>query len=1023
MRTAIRRVCHIGRATISRRVARHALALFLAASCFSHSANADVLDPNAFASLGALTVPSGTITINTETLTISGAVSFSGVVHTQPDAREIAVFDFSSINISSGVTINTIGTRPLALLSRGDAAINSGITAVGGYLGPTLTSTASNLYQTEDGKGPGGGTQSTLMLVGGGAFGGSGGAEVTTQGGRGRTYGDLFDQLQGGSTGGVATGAGSTGFAFGGTPGGAIEIVAVGNLSLASVFADAINSSVSSNGQAAAGGASGGGILLSANSISVTGGLFAEGGAGAIVGSFAPTTTRIAGGGGGGQIAMEGLTSHTLGSNTGFPTLNVHGGNAGLGSTIGIGSGSVYAPAAAGIITVAANTTIVPTGFAVTLDDTPITSIAGSTTQTLATFRSLIKKDLTINSGGSVMLGKDNPLYRTSSGVNVTTLSVDGMFNMNGYDQTLATLTSTSNTGTIAIPIDSTLTLIGTSSSTYNGALTGSGKVVIAPGKTQVFGNSLSGFTGSVEVNSGAVNGVATFNTTTFGTALYKLLGNGIAQFNGTGSIQLRDAIEFNGQIVVGTGSQLQLDSSTAGNVEVNGTLSLSNNVSIPSLSTSAAGTVALSANTLTVGSGNFVGIISGIGGSLVKNSGSTLTLGGNLSNTGATQINGGTLVLFSAVSSGGPVTIAGGATLEANSSIPRAISLNSSTSTLNVGFTGLTLGDAASFTGFQSAGTLTVGANTVTLASKGFSNLGVLTSLAGGTINAANGVSLGIGSNLSGNGTVSGKVAAGFGSTIEASGGNLALGNSSSLVGFASDGEIYTGTNTLTLNDSNQAVLGSYTQVGSGGTSGTLAATNGLIIDIGHNLEGQGLISSTNTLAKAVIMNGYTKGTGTGLNFNGYVKGIGIFDGTVMFSGTIAPGLSPASTTFNNIALGDTGTLEMELGGRQLGGQYDHLNILGTGTLDGTLSVLLIDGFQPALGDTFNLLDGNTTGSFDTLSLPTLGSGLAWNTSQLYSTGSLSVTAIPEPGMLALVGCGLMGVTLLRRKRRATQT
>ena len=278
-------------------------------------------------------------------------------------------------------------------------------------------------------------------------------------------------------------------------------------------------------------------------------------------------------------------------------------------------------------------------------------------------------------------------------------------------------------------------------------------------------------------------------------------------------------------------------------------------------------------------------------------------------------------------------MTIAGGATLQANTSIPRAISLNSSTSNLVVGNSGLTLGDATSFTGFQSAGTLTVGANTVTLASKGFSNLGVLTSLAGGTINAANGVSLGVGSNLSGRGTVSGKVAAGFGSTIEASGGNLALGNASTNVGFASDGELYTGTNTVTLNDSNQAVLGSFTQVGSGGSSGTLAAPNGLIIDIGHNLEGQGLINTTNTLAKAVIMNGYTKGTGTGLTFNGYVKGIGTFDGNVMFSGTIAPGLSPANVTFDNIAFGESGTLEMELGGRQLGGQYDHLNILGTGT------------------------------------------------------------------------------------------
>jgi threonine dehydrogenase-like Zn-dependent dehydrogenase len=37
-----------------------------------------------------------------------------------------------------------------------------------------------------------------------------------------------------------------------------------------------------------------------------------------------------------------------------------------------------------------------------------------------------------------------------------------------------------------------------------------------------------------------------------------------------------------------------------------------------------------------------------------------------------------------------------------------------------------------------------------------------------------------------------------------------------------------------------------------------------------------------------------------------------------------------------------------------------------------------------------------------------------------LYSTGSLSVAAIPEPGTFALVGCGLVGMTMIYRKRRA---
>ena len=81
-----------------------------------------------------------------------------------------------------------------------------------------------------------------------------------------------------------------------------------------------------------------------------------------------------------------------------------------------------------------------------------------------------------------------------------------------------------------------------------------------------------------------------------------------------------------------------------------------------------------------------------------------------------------------------------------------------------------------------------------------GFANLGVLTTVSGGTLSAANGVSLGVGDNLSGNGTVSGKVAAAFGSTIAATG-NLTVGDSGSFAGFSSDGELYTDVHTVTLN------------------------------------------------------------------------------------------------------------------------------------------------------------------------------------------------------------------------------
>jgi hypothetical protein len=70
---------------------------------------------------------------------------------------------------------------------------------------------------------------------------------------------------------------------------------------------------------------------------------------------------------------------------------------------------------------------------------------------------------------------------------------------------------------------------------------------------------------------------------------------------------------------------------------------------------------------------------------------------------------------------------------------------------------------------------------------------------------------------------------------------------------------------------------------------------------------------------------------------------------------------------------------------------------------LDGKLSVELLDGFQPGAGDAFDVLDWDAlSGTFSQVSLPELSPGLGWDTSRLYSSGTLSV--VPEPGTLALL-------------------
>ena len=75
----------------------------------------------------------------------------------------------------------------------------------------------------------------------------------------------------------------------------------------------------------------------------------------------------------------------------------------------------------------------------------------------------------------------------------------------------------------------------------------------------------------------------------------------------------------------------------------------------------------------------------------------------------------------------------------------------------------------------------------------------------------------------------------------------------------------------------------------------------------------------------------------------------------------------------------------------------YDQLLVNGAATLNGTLQVSILDPYLPNAGDSFNILDwtGSPTGTFSSLQLPSLYGGLAWNTSQLYFTGTLSIGGV----------------------------
>jgi len=163
-------------------------------------------------------------------------------------------------------------------------------------------------------------------------------------------------------------------------------------------------------------------------------------------------------------------------------------------------------------------------------------------------------------------------------------------------------------------------------------------------------------------------------------------------------------------------------------------------------------------------------------------------------------------------------------------------------------------------------------------------------------------------------------------------------------------------------------------------------------------------------------------------LNMNNGLLDVGTLNGDLnMSGGTLAPGNSPGITTINGDYILSGGLLDMELAGLMQGTEYDFLDINGDWTITGgDLQISLLGGFSPIAGNSFDLFDFNSlTGTFDNVLLPTLGSGLAWNTSALYSTGAISVSAaaVPEPSTFTAIGLGLGFVAWRRRRQTAEPT
>jgi len=160
----------------------------------------------------------------------------------------------------------------------------------------------------------------------------------------------------------------------------------------------------------------------------------------------------------------------------------------------------------------------------------------------------------------------------------------------------------------------------------------------------------------------------------------------------------------------------------------------------------------------------------------------------------------------------------------------------------------------------------------------------------------------------------------------------------------------------------------------------------------------------------------------------NGILKGTGTIRGDVVVTGgTINPGHSPGKLTIDgDLTLDADSVLTVEIGGAG-DGEFDQFNVLGSTTFAGTLNLVFLDGFDVNAGDQLDLVvflnTANLQGEFTSLTTEGLGANLdaLVDLEQLASGQPLSIdiTAVPEPGVAAMLLCGALW---FKRRSRATR-
>ena len=522
--------------------------------------------------------------------------------------------------------------------------------------------------------------------------------------------------------------------------------------------------------------------------------------------------------------------------------------------------------------------------------------------------------------------------------------------------------------------------------------------------------------------NALAVNNVTVDTASAFGSAGNITVSNAVTWASANSlTLQANNNINVNAGITATGAGAIRLFAGGSVNSAAAGVLTTaSGGVTIQSVGASTlAGNVALGSGTLSVsnaGAMTISSIVSGTGG-LTKTGAGTLTLSGNNTYIGVTNINVGILTLGAAnrIANTNDVTVAGGATFNLNNFAETIGSLS--------GAGNVTLGTGTMTTGGNNGTTTYSGimSGTGGLAKAGtgvFTLSGANTYTGATTINAGT-LQLGAAERIANTSAVT----VAWGATFN-------LNNFVETIGSLSGaGNVTLGSGTLTAGGNNTSTTYSGIMSGTGGL--TKAGTGVLTLSGANTYTGASAVNagtvtlgSANRIAdtSAVIMNAGT------FNLAGFVETIGSLSGAgnvTLGAGTLTTG-DVTNTTFSGVISGTGGLTKQGTGIFTLSGAntYTGATTINAGTLQlgAADRIANTSAVTVAGGATFNLNNFNETiGSLAGAGNAIVGSGTLTaggnNSSTTYSgiisgTGGLTKAGT---GVFTLSGAnGYTGATTI---------